>query len=84
MGERLLGRWLRQPLVDKLKLEARLDMVQCLKDDAMLRGSLQVRATGGEEAGREREGRGREGEDQDWQADRPRAKQARLVGRAQP
>lgn len=42
MGERLLGRWLRQPLVDKLKLEARLDMVEYLKDDPMLRGSLQV------------------------------------------
>lgn len=42
MGERLLKRWLRQPLVDPQRINARLDMVQQLKEDVHLRGALQV------------------------------------------
>ena len=37
MGARLLGRWLRQPLKDKEKIEARLDAVQFFKDQSVLR-----------------------------------------------
>lgn len=42
MGERLLTRWLRQPLVDREQIEARLDLVQQLAGDVQLRGALQV------------------------------------------
>ncbi|GAB5035241.1 dna mismatch repair protein msh2 [Nannochloropsis oceanica] len=41
MGERLLQRWLRQPLVDPAKINARLDIVQQLTEDVHLRCSLQ-------------------------------------------
>jgi DNA mismatch repair protein MutS len=37
MGARLLGRWLRQPLMDKARIEARLDAVQFFKDKSVLR-----------------------------------------------
>jgi len=37
MGARLLGRWLRQPLKDKERIEARLDAVQFFKDKSVLR-----------------------------------------------
>ena len=44
MGERLLKRWLRQPLVDPAKIEARLDIVEMLKEDASTRSNLQDQA----------------------------------------
>ncbi|MFW6113043.1 MAG: DNA mismatch repair protein MutS [Thermodesulfobacteriota bacterium] len=37
MGARLLGRWLRQPLKDKARIEARLDAVQFFQDKSVLR-----------------------------------------------
>jgi DNA mismatch repair protein MutS len=37
MGARLLGRWLRQPLKDKARIEARLDAVQFFRDKSVLR-----------------------------------------------
>jgi len=37
MGARLLGRWLRQPLKDKERIEARLDTVQFFHDQSVLR-----------------------------------------------
>jgi hypothetical protein len=42
MGERLLTRWLRQPLVDRAKIDARLNLVEQLANDVQLRGALQV------------------------------------------
>jgi DNA mismatch repair protein MSH2 len=47
MGERLLGRWLRQPLLDLAKIEARQDMVELLRNDAALRSGLQESALRG-------------------------------------
>ena len=40
MGARVLLRWLRQPLLDTTAIEARLDAVEALVSDPMLRGEL--------------------------------------------
>jgi DNA mismatch repair protein MSH2 len=47
MGERLLARWLRQPLLDQMKIEARLNIVEMLKDDSATRSTLQDSALRG-------------------------------------
>ena len=40
MGPRLLERWLRQPLVDVAAINARLDLVELLRDNTVLRNAL--------------------------------------------
>jgi DNA mismatch repair protein MSH2 len=40
MGSRLLERWLRQPLVDEVEINKRLDLVEILKDDTICRTSI--------------------------------------------
>ena len=40
MGSRLLERWLRQPLVDHIEINKRLDLVSILKDNAQCRTAL--------------------------------------------
>jgi len=40
MGARLLRRWIQQPLLDRERIEARLDAVENLVDDHFLRGDL--------------------------------------------
>ena len=40
MGGRLLRRWLNDPLVDELEINRRLDAVQELKDNIILRGDI--------------------------------------------
>lgn len=40
-GQRLLMHWLRQPLLDKNKIEERLDVVEILSSDLAMRRSLQ-------------------------------------------
>lgn len=40
MGGRLLRRWLSNPLIDSIKINKRLDAVQELKDNIILRGEL--------------------------------------------
>ena len=42
-GARMLRSWVRQPLQDKSKIDSRLDMVQCLTNNAMLRANLKAR-----------------------------------------
>ena len=42
MGKRLLLQWLRQPLTEVAAIEARLDCVEALRDDAELRESLRA------------------------------------------
>ena len=42
MGSRLLERWLRQPLLDRKEIDARLDCVELLRESAAARDSLQV------------------------------------------
>lgn len=40
MGSRLLERWLRQPLVDEVEINKRLDMVEVLKEDTICRTTI--------------------------------------------
>jgi DNA mismatch repair protein MSH2 len=40
MGSRVLDRWLRQPLVDDVEINKRLDIVELLTNSALLRGKL--------------------------------------------
>ena len=40
MGARLLRQWLNQPLLDRARLERRLDCVQALVEDGLLRANL--------------------------------------------
>lgn len=40
MGSRLLERWLRQPLVDEVEINKRLDMVEVLKEDTICRSTI--------------------------------------------
>lgn len=47
MGERLLSRWLRQPLRDLDKIKARADVVEMLKEDSVIRAELQESALKG-------------------------------------
>ena len=42
MGQRLLERWLRQPLVDTAQINRRLDVVQVLRDAAGARNRLEI------------------------------------------
>lgn len=42
IGSRLLLRWIKQPLVDKSELEARLDLVGLLMEQVQVRQALQV------------------------------------------
>jgi len=42
IGSRLLLRWIKQPLVDKLEIEARLDLVGLLMEQVQVRQALQV------------------------------------------
>lgn len=41
MGSRMLRRWIEQPLIEREPIEARLDAVQRLKDNAQARADLQ-------------------------------------------
>ena len=41
LGRRCLTRWLRRPLVDRDEIETRLDAVEALADDSVLRAELQ-------------------------------------------
>ena len=42
MGSRLLERWLRQPLLERQEISARLDCVELLRESTAARDSLQV------------------------------------------